>query len=79
MTDDELISQALSMWANWIETHDVNSSRNDLLARYDLPIPGIARLSTLLPKREIRQLTTEQLSLVARIRQLSERTGCSRK
>lgn len=57
--DSELISQALTFWANYIETHDIAVSRNDVIEMEEY--------------RKIQPLSEEQVELVLRLRKLSER------
>jgi len=62
MNDNEIISYALEIWANYIETHSVSRSADDIRSR------------TYGPKEheEPNHLTTRQKELTKRIRELSE-------
>ncbi|WP_274643978.1 hypothetical protein [Pseudomonas serbica] len=55
MTDNELIAQALSMWANYIETRDVNLCAQDLQNM----------------KKPVKALDEAQMESVLRLRKLS--------
>ncbi len=57
-TDIELITRALNMWANWIETGDVNISANDAQAM----------------RKSVRPLGEDGMKLVLRLRQLADDT-----
>lgn len=56
-TDSELISVALNLWANYIETGCVTLSRNDCIERKEY--------------KKISSLDINQLTLVQRLRYLS--------
>lgn len=62
MTDEELISRALELWANWIETKDPVMSRNDIQAAGDKD-----------KIQKLPQLTNDQIALVTRMRKLAIR------
>lgn len=55
MTDNELIAQALTMWANYIETRDVNLCAQDLQNM----------------KKPVKALDEGQMESVLRLRKLS--------
>lgn len=58
MTDKEIISHALSMWGNYIETGDVTLNGSDAVQRNKL--------------KSIKFLDRDQLVLLGRIRQLQQ-------
>lgn len=55
MTDGELVAQALTMWANYIETRDVNLCAQDLQNM----------------KKPVKALDEAQMESVLRLRKLS--------
>ncbi len=57
MPDNQLIYWALNMWANWIETDDINMSATDAANM----------------EKRINPLTTEQMRHIVRLRDLSHR------
>lgn len=59
MTDPELVSNALHLWANYIETGNVNLSATDAKQA----------------RRPFKALTTEQMEIVVRLRKLAERSS----
>lgn len=63
MTDKELISRAISMWANYIETGTVTLSAADANQRNEFSGPR--------DKIKINALTADQVELVERIKKLS--------
>ena len=55
--DNQIISYALNLWANWIETGDVTISASDSISMNTLP----------------KALTLEQQKFVVRLRELAQK------
>ncbi len=59
-TDEELVTMALHMWANWVETNNPMMSANDVAAMRN-------------PLVRIKALTDDSKQLVARLRDLADK------